>query len=174
MMAAIRLTAERITKLECPEGKRQDFFRDEKTPWLAVKVTNTGHKSYVFESSFNGRTIRMLIGDIRNWQLQKAREQALDLKSMCDKGIDPRQQKAEMLDKAEKIRLEGIREATTLGDVWPVYCDLRKQQWSKRYHDNHIRFAHPGGMLKKVGKGRTKAGALHQLMTIRLPSALFK
>lgn len=167
-MATLRLTSNRIDELECGAGKRQDFFRDEKTPWLAVKVTNTGRKTYIFETWFNGRNLRMTIGDVRSWMLQKARERAHELKSMCDKGIDPRQQMTEQLDKAESARIENKRRATTLGDAWPIYCNLRKPHWSHRYYNNHIRFAHPGGDAKKVGKGMTKAGALHQLMSIRL------
>ena len=36
------LTAGRIADLKCPAGKSQEFLRDSKCPWLAVRVTAAG------------------------------------------------------------------------------------------------------------------------------------
>lgn len=52
-------TAGRVADFECAPGKQQSIFWDGKTPGLGLRVTATGSKSYVFETSLNNKTIRL-------------------------------------------------------------------------------------------------------------------
>ena len=63
-------TAGRVDGFKCVPGKKQSIFWDGKTPGLGIRVTATGAKSYIFETSLNGKTLRITIGDeahMVNW-----------------------------------------------------------------------------------------------------------
>ena len=58
----VRLTAGRVDAFACPAGKSQAFLWDTEAPALALRVTPTGRKTYVFESRLNGTSLRVNIG----------------------------------------------------------------------------------------------------------------
>ena len=87
----VRLTAGRVDAFTCPAGKSQAFLWDTDTPALALRVTPTGRKTYVFESRLNGDTIRVSIGTATDWPIEKARGEAQRLKVLVDSGTDPRE-----------------------------------------------------------------------------------
>jgi integrase len=91
----VNLTPERIRDFPCPPGKQQAFLWDSKSPRLAVRATAKGAKSFIFQSSLRGRTIRITIGDVVVWVIDKARKEANHLQTLIDKGIDPREQARE-------------------------------------------------------------------------------
>lgn len=75
--SAIELTIGAIERLTCRTGtKAQAFLRDSKAPGLRVRVSNTGHKSFVFEAKLHRQTIRRTIGDVRSWTIEQARTEA--------------------------------------------------------------------------------------------------
>ena len=76
----VRLTAGRVADFTCPADKPQAFLWDTDTPTLALRVTPTGRKTYVFESRLNGATLRLNIGTAADWPIEKARTRAQDLK----------------------------------------------------------------------------------------------
>ena len=84
-------TAARIAGFQCAPGKKQTIFWDGKTPGLGLRATAAGSKAFIFETSLNSKTIRMTIGDPRNWAIGDAQAEASRLKVMTDQGIDPRQ-----------------------------------------------------------------------------------
>ena len=57
----VRLTAGRVADFSCPPDKSQAFLWDTEAPALALRVTPTGRRTYVFESRLNGATIRLNI-----------------------------------------------------------------------------------------------------------------
>lgn len=85
-----RLTLGRIAAFNCPEGKKQAFIWDTEAPRLAVRAT-AGAKSFIFETKLNRQTIRRTIGDVKNWNIDAAREEARQLQTLIDKGTDPRE-----------------------------------------------------------------------------------
>ena len=70
-----RLTLARIAAFNCPADKKQAFLWDTDAPRLAIRAT-AGAKSFIFESKLDRQTIRRTIGDVRNWKLDEAREEA--------------------------------------------------------------------------------------------------
>lgn len=97
MAEKVNITAGRVAEFECPEGKSQDFLRDLKSPWLAVRVTASGAKSFVFEAKLNGRGIREVIGSTSAWTIDAARQVANEKKTLVDRGFDPRQLRRDAL-----------------------------------------------------------------------------
>jgi integrase len=174
----VRLTAGRVESFACPAGKSQAFLWDTETPALALRVTPTGRKTYVFESRLNGATIRINIGTAADWGLDAARTRTQGLKMLVDGGTDPREveRQREVSKAAERTAAAAQLEAdkvaaVTVGDVWAVYLKARRPHWGELHYKDHIKLARAGGELAKRGtdgRGVTIAMPLHPLMALRL------
>lgn len=125
-----RITLGRIANFNCPDGKKQAFLWDTEAPRLAVRATS-GAKSFIFETKLNRQTIRRTIGDVRNWTIEAAREEARRLQTLIDKGTDPRElerekeaakAKATADEEAIKAAIEA-RKQYTLMALCNAYCD---------------------------------------------------
>lgn len=173
------LTAGAIERLTCPPSKPQAFLRDTKAPSLRVRVTAAGAKAYVFESKLNRRNIRRTIGDVRDWSIEDARAEARRLAVLIDEGTDPRELEREEADakvaEAERRAAQEAAEAAqraadalTVGQAWARYIAERRPHWGERTYADHLRLAQPGGKDRQRGEGKTKAGPLAPLMTMRL------
>lgn len=173
-----RLTAGRVDAFTCPAGKSQAFLWDTEAPALALRVTPTGRKTYVFESRLHGDTIRMTIGTAADWPIEKARGEAQRLKVLVDSGTDPRelerqQQAAQAADKAAaaaKAEADKVA-AVTVGEVWADYIEKRRPFWGELHYRDHIDKAKAGGLpsgRRGGGKQLTKPGPLAALMPLAL------
>ncbi len=177
-------TAERVAGFKCQTGKQQCIYWDGKTPGLGLRVTAAGSKAFIFETRLNGQTIRMTIGDPRNWGIGKAQAEASRLKVMTDQGIDPRQVIAEAIAakeaKAAAQREQEARKSVTVADAWKVYVAERSEAkidgklvWGDRHRACHSYFVQAGGVKRKSGRRtnepkNTRAGVLVPLMYMRL------
>ena len=173
-MARINLTAGRIRDFATDKG--QAFLWDSDTPGLAVRATAPGKrnpegsKAFIFQGKqASGQDVRITIGDVRSWGIDKAREEARTLQKLIDKGIDPRQEKKERIAAANATRARSEREEAPAIDAWGVYLESRRLKWGDRTYADHQRFADAGGKPKargrKKGEGdKTEPGALHVLL----------
>lgn len=167
-MKKANFTAERVTSLRCEDGKQQTIHWDAKTPGLGLRVTAAGARAYIFESRLFGKTVRVTIGDPRNWELAKARTEASRLKTLVDDGKDPREVKAEQQAAHEARKAEARRRDATFGEAWEVYLAARKARWSERHYQDHVQHADEGGKERKRGDGVTLAGPLASLRPLKL------
>ena len=163
----VRLTAGRVDAFTCPTGKPQAFLWDTDTPTLALRATPTGRKTYIFESRLNGATIRINIGTLADWPIEKARTQAQGLKMLVDGGTDPREverdrQAAAVKKKAvtaAKLQADKLA-ALTVGEVWAAYIGERRPFWGDLHLRDHIDKAKAGGLpsgrLNAAGAERPK------------------
>ena len=174
----VRLTAGRVDAFTCPAGKSQAFLWDTEAPALALRVTPTGRKTYVFESRLNGATLRLSIGTAADWPLEKARGEAQRLKVLVDSGQDPRElerqqqaaQAAERAAAAAKVKADKVA-AVTVGEVWADYLEKRRPFWGELHYRDHIDKAKAGGLpsgRRGGGKQLTKPGPLAALMPLAL------
>ena len=165
----VRLTAGRVDAFTCPAGKSQAFLWDTDTPALALRVTPTGRKTYVFESRLNGATLRLNIGTATDWPIEQARGEAQRLKMLVDSGTDPREvarqnEAAKAADKAA-----AAVQAVTVGEVWAVYLEARRPRWGERHYSEHLLLVKPGGVAsKRAAGGVTAPGILHPLLALAL------
>ncbi len=189
-MERVRLTLERIADITCPAEKRQFFLWDTEAPGLAVRVTATGAKSFIFESKLNRQTIRITLGDVRAWVLKSvwkdgkeiqrgAREEAGRLKTLIDQGKDPRQVAADEMEAVQAKRheqaaakLEAERIDAPALAAWSAYIEARHLKWGELTRRDHERASKEGGEVIKRGRktssdGLTQPGALRPLL--RLP-----
>ncbi len=175
----VNLTAGRVDAFTCPTGKAQAFLWDTDTPSLALRVTPTGRKTYVFEARLNGATIRMTIGTLTDWPIKEARTRAQGLKMTVDAGTDPREverdRQAAVTEKKAvalaKVAADKVQ-ALTVGDLWPQYLDegkpKRRPAWKPRYRADILLMSSPGGVKKVRGQGFTRVGPLYPLMAMPL------
>lgn len=168
----VRLTAGRVDAFACPAGKSQAFLWDTEAPALALRVTPTGRKTYVFESRLNGSSLRVNIGTAADWSIEKARREAQHLKVLVDSGTDPREvERQQQADKAA-AKAAATAKALTVGEVWPLYLEngkpKRRDAWKPRYRADLEAMAAPGGEKKKRGQGVTRPGPLYPLLALPL------
>ena len=162
-------TVSRIDALICESGKQQQIYWDLKTPGLGLRVTAAKTKSYILEGRLYGKTIRLTIGDVRTWELGKARMEASRLKALVDGGTDPREHRLEQQAAHDKRQTEARRKSFTFGEVWDIYVESRKNLWSALHYRDHIRHAAEGGIPKERGRGPTQSGPLAALRPRKLP-----
>lgn len=176
MAVSQKMTVGFVEKAACEPGKAQTFFWDSVSPGLGLRVTPSGTKAFIFQSRVNGAVVRLTIGDVRVWRLDapagsgepSARAEARRLQTLCDAGIDPRQEKADRLAAAEQKKQAAARELVTLGEAWPAYIEARRHAWGEAHLAEHIATAHVGGEKKKRGKGLTEPGPLAALLPVKL------
>ncbi len=168
-------TAQRVARFQCEPGKTQTIYWDDEARGLGLRVTAAGARSYIFEASLHGKSLRVTIGDVATWPIdgptgndKTARAEARRLKTLTDQGIDPRQQAAEHRVKAESVQAEAKRRTMLMSDVWRAYIEARRHKWSARHLADHESAADAGGRPVLRGKGITSPGALAALMPLKL------
>lgn len=163
-------TAGRIAAFKCAEGKQQSIYWDAKTPGLGLRVTKAGAKSYIFETRFNGKTLRVTIGDDRSYSITEAQRVATELKSNTDKAIDPRELKADKLVQHEARLVRDKSMSDTLLVPWEEYVressSKIRDPWGQRHINDHLRMAAAGGGKRKRGVGITQEGLLRPLLAL--------
>ena len=170
----VNLTAGRVDSFTCPPDKAQAFLWDTDTPTLALRVTPTGRKTYVFESRLNGATIRVNIGTVADWPIKQARTEAQKLKMLIDAGTDPRevarQKQADKQVKAAAVLESDRQAALTLGEAWGAYVVARKPYWGEWQYQDQLTLGDAGGVKPKRGKPDTLtiARPIHPLMALPL------
>src|SRR5258708_26986465 len=140
-VAKVNFTAARVDAHKCPAGKSQSFLWDGEAPGLGLRATASGAKSYIFQAKIHGGTVRVTIGDPRDWPIKKAREEARGLQRLVDSGKDPREHAAEQRAAHEARKAEAHRQDATFGDAWAVYVAARKARWSERHYQDHMQHA---------------------------------
>ncbi len=167
----VRLTAGRVGAFICPTDKPQAFLWDTDTPTLALRATPTGRKTYIFESRLNGATIRINIGTLADWPIEKARTKAQGLKMLVDGGTDPREVERDRQSAAVRTKAAAAAHAVTVGEVWTAYLEARRPQWGERHYQDHETLSKAGGEVAQRGtrgRGVTIAGPLYPLLALRL------
>lgn len=165
-MARQKLSAAQIERLQ-PTDKPL-FVYDTEVPGFGVRVAPGGLKAYIVQARLHGRVVRLTIGDTRAWGLKDARVRAAELKTLMDKGIDPREHEVEAKAQHEARRLEEKRQQVTVAQGWAAYVEERRTKWSSLHFRDHLELSQAGGIPKKRGAGLTQAGPLHALMSLRM------
>lgn len=164
----VNLTATRITRHECKEGKDYSLLWDEQSRSLALQTTRTGHKSYVFQDRIHGKPLRIVIGSPDSWTIPQARAKANELKVMVDQGIDPRKIAKDAKTKATAEAAEKSARKVPARDAWDTYLAARKKLWSAVHYQDHLNLSQEGGKPAKIGNRLTTAGPLASLLCLPL------
>jgi len=169
MANKVRFTSNRVTGFKCPPEKAQAFLWDVEQKSLGLRATPAGKPSYVFQSRFNGKTIRVTIGSPESWSIPDAQARVRGLQRIIDEGRDPRQVKAEATAADLAIKEAVLRDAVTMGDAWDDYIKQRRRYWSAVHYKDHCKMVQkPGQPVKNRPSMRTSAGMLLPLMGLRV------
>lgn len=167
-----KFTASKISSYQCEAGKGQSIYWDSVSTNLGLRVIKAGSKAYVFESSLNGKTIRITIGSPQTWMIDAARKESAKLKTMIDQGIDPRQSKKTLIEEQETKRQSELekqqRESLLVLAAWQAYLTHHQNRWGERHMKDHVNLSQPGGEPKKRGQGLTVQGVLYPLLQMRM------
>ncbi|MBI5329040.1 MAG: integrase family protein [Betaproteobacteria bacterium] len=167
-MAKEKLTQGRVSAFSCQPDESAAFLWDTVTQGFGLKASQGGRKTFVFQTKLNGKDLRVTIGTVSAWTLDKARQEANRLQTLTDQGTDPREQKRERIAAAEAKKLEQRRRDVTVSEAWSAYVEARRGKWSARHLSDHEEFARGGDIQRKRGTGTLKAGPLAALMPHRL------
>jgi integrase len=171
-MARIKFTSGRIRDFNCPPDKAQVFLWDADVPGLAVRSTPSGKAAFIFQAKLAGKDIRVTLGDVNTWGIDKARAEARRLGSLIDQGTDPRQEKQERIAAGEAKREEARRQDVTVGEAWAAYVEDRSPHWGDLYRRDHERVIHQGGEPltrgRRLGRTVTTPGPLAALTPLPL------
>ena len=167
-MAKIAFTAGRVSGFKCPADKAQAFLWDATAKGLGLRTTPAGQPAYVFQSVYQGKDLRLTIGSPDAWSIPDAQAKARELQRLIDEGHDPRQLKR---DAVAATKAQAAANALTVGEVWAVYVQARRNSWGALHTKDHERLTRAGGQPAKRGtrgRGVTVAGPLHPLMALAL------
>lgn len=166
-MAKVNFTRPKVDGFKCPPDKAQAFLWDSTAPGLGLRVTPDGKPAYVFQSLFQGRTVRVTIGSPDVWPLESAdmmgadgepvrrmgaREKARELQRQIDEGRDPREVKAAATAADLASREEAKRQTVPASEAWDAYVKERRPHWGERHYLDHVAKAAPGGVPGKRSK----------------------
>lgn len=148
-MPKYNLTDPFIRHHPAPE-KRLEIY-DDLVTGLAVRITKTGHKSFVYRYRFNNRVKRFTIGSYPKISLAKARDEAKELAYKISQGIDPLQ---------EKKNRKSLPQPKTFYDLTEAFkkqhLPMLKPSTQKSYRsriDNEILPALKDRTIKSITKG---------------------
>ncbi|MFV9474689.1 tyrosine-type recombinase/integrase [Advenella sp. RU8] len=151
------------------EGKQQRFIRDAKQPGLALRVTLSGHKAFIYEDKLAGKAIRITIGDVQSLGIGEARDKAAELRAIVKSGRDPRVVKQERTEADIAKREQERRQVATFGDAWKAYLEERKPHWGELHYRDHVALAQVGGQVRRRNRDvKTIDGPLAVFMPMRL------
>jgi integrase len=171
-MAKIVFTAGRVAGFKCPADKAQAFLWDATAKGLGLRATPAGKSAYVFQGLFQGKDIRITIGQPGAWSIPQAQEKARAMQRTIDEGRDPREVKAEKIAIDVAKREAAVAQSLTVGDIWPRYLEegkpKRKDAFKPRYKADLEAASSPGGVKKKRGKGLTRPGPIYPLLALPL------
>lgn len=170
-MTRVNLTAGRISDFTLSAEAGQAFLWDTDTKTLAVRAT-AGAKAYIFQSRFNGKSLRVTIGSIKDWSIDRARTEARRLQTLIDQDKDPRQVAAASVAAAEETRetaaAESRRQVVTVSEAWTAYLAHHEKRWGARHMIDHLNLSQAGGEPRKRGNKVTVAGVLRPLLDMRM------
>ncbi|WP_412478972.1 tyrosine-type recombinase/integrase [Azonexus sp. IMCC34839] len=156
-----------------PEGKQASYLFDDDPKHLAVRITPSGSKSFVYAGKLNRAAIRITIGSVDTWNLDDARAEARRLQTIVDAGEDPRIVKAEKLAETAKKQAAARRADKPSLDIWSEYIEARRTSWGEKHLADHFKVSKEGGEARTRGQRpgeskKTLPGILRPLLLLPL------
>ena len=103
-MPKLMLTDPFIRNHPAPDTRMEIY--DKHTKGLAVRITKTGHKSFVYRYRFNDKVRRYTIGSYPKMGLADARAEVKELAYKIMNGTDPLREKMEKKSRPEPMKFE--------------------------------------------------------------------
>src|SRR6185437_309683 len=127
-MPTISFVARSISRLKIPNNPRVEYF-DKSTPGFGLRVTSSGHRSWICFYRHKGVKRRYTVGTYPQLGLADAREKAKEILRLAAKGDDPASEK-----KRER-KAETFRELA--GMYLEQHARPKKQTWRTDHNILH-------------------------------------
>jgi len=127
-MSNKKLTYTFVSNLKPPEKGKRDEHYDSVVKGLLVRVTHTGHKSFIYRYGDEGT--RYTIGSFSDMTIADARDKARDLKERVRQGYDPQ---------AEKIARRNRPKDLTVKDMAEIFKKKHLPSLKKSTSDDYTR-----------------------------------
>lgn len=102
-MPTIKLTQRAVDALKAPKKGRVEYF-DTTLPGFALRITDSGHKSWVAFLRVNRKQVRYTIGALEKFEkVDDARDAARAAFQDAGRGVDPREKRAALLAPPAKV-----------------------------------------------------------------------
>jgi integrase len=125
-MPAAKLSKSYIAKLDLPskDGTRHTQLEvyDTEVRGLTLRITSGGSRKWDFNSRFDGKRVRIPIGDYTDVTVEEAREKAIEYRRMIREGINPRHE----IDRIKADRMD-VNE-TTFGRIAERFLKLYPEE----------------------------------------------
>jgi integrase len=141
-------TSTRLSAVPVPARGASQVY-DSSTPGLAMRVTKSGTRTFVFFGRLHGRTVRMRLGSVASMTILDARKAAKQIAGRAASGVNVVAERA-----AARVR------GRTVGDAfasWLAFAKHRKRSWrdDKRLWELWIE-GRPSQANGKAGPGTTE------------------
>jgi integrase len=120
----MRITKLGVDKLKPPTESSQAFYRDDSLRGFAVRITNSGTKSFVIEKLIKGKVRRITLGRYGELTVEQARKEAQKLLGKIATGIDPIAEKQSV-----------VVHSVALRKAFQEYLDARKALKARTHYD---------------------------------------
>jgi integrase len=121
------LTEELIDALEVK--RRRYIVMDKQVPWLGVRVSPTGRKSFVMVARFNASNpTRAALGKLT---LEQAREKVRSWQRSLEQGIDPRKQRSSKFGDVAGDWFKHIKHQRRASEAERIVRKRLKEWWNK-------------------------------------------
>jgi integrase len=166
-MPIVTLDPRTVGKLPAFEGRRVEYF-DDSLAGFAVRVSPTGHRSYVLTyTAEDGINRRVTIGLVERISLADARAKAREVRAKVELGGDPALEKrerraerkreavaarfSELCDNFIKDQAKSWRPSTTLG--WSRYIEREIRPALGHYRPNELTPANVRALIDRMQYG---------------------
>ena len=82
-----------IESLQPASNGKRDYYKDNKTNFLEIMVTDKGAKSFKVTRKKEGRIIRVTLGQYPDLSIEEARKKAMEVNSQIANGVNPNDEK---------------------------------------------------------------------------------
>lgn len=171
MVGKVNFTAKRVSEFSCPPDKKQAFLWDAtpRSGGLGLRITPAGKPSYIFQSRYQNKSIRITIGSPAKWLIPEAQAKAREYQRQIDNGRDPRIVKQAVIAEDVATKKAQQLKGVTVREAWARYMEERQPHWRESSYNDHLK------MIQEAGKPRvnrpkvkTVAGPLVPLMPFLL------
>lgn len=154
-----------INSLPYTEANKPSFYWDNEVSGFGLKVGSRS-KSYIFQGRVGRKTIRIKIGDAKDWKLKDAKDQAKKFAVLCNDGINPLHEKSKRISESEELDALNKRKNIKFSEAWEIYLAENKSGWSERSYQDHLEMSRGG--FDPIKNKVYKPQPIYELLELKL------
>lgn len=154
-----------IDSIQFTDPSKPAFYWDSEVTGFGLKVGGKS-KSYIFQGRVGRKTIRIKIGDVKNWKLKEAKDLAKKYTVQCNEGINPKYEKIRKIEESEKKDALAKKQNIRFEDAWKLYLHEQKSSWKARTYQDHIDMSRGG--YNPLNNKTYKPQPIYEFLEIKL------